>query len=68
MLLLLVPSQFDRKDICNQCTLRMEFMLHMEALVLLQHGKLNSADSNIESNIGQNSLLQSSIPLHSWRS
>ena len=66
-----VPSQFDQKDVlkgvCNQKILRMHFILRMEVLVLLQRNKLNGPDlhklTNIKDNIGQNSLLQSNIPL-----
>ena len=64
-----VPSKYDQKDIlkciCNQKILRMDFILRMEILVLLQRNKLNSPDyrlTNIKDNIGRNSLLQSNIP------
>ena len=72
----LVSSRFDQKDILkfifNQYSLRMDDLLRIEALVLLNsiappdNHKLN----NIKNNGGLNSLLKSNIPLqlHSWRS
>ena len=70
MLVWLVPSQLDQKDIlkfiCNQYILCIEFILYMDVLVLQQRGKLKSPEyhklTKIKNSMGQNSLSHSNIP------